>query len=74
MPEKIEPFELQAEIEIHRKRASGARRLAAAISDKAAQDSLRSYAEEIDRRVKEFEALLALAKQPPPPWGPKQSR
>jgi len=71
MPEKIEPFELLAEIEIHRKRASGARRLAGAISDKAAQESLRSYAEEIDRRVKEFEALLALAKQPLPPGGPK---
>ena len=73
MPAKIEPSELLAEIEIHRKRASNARSLAAAISDEAAQESLRSYAEEIDRRVKEFEALLALTKGPPP-GGPKPGR
>jgi hypothetical protein len=67
MPEKIELFELLAEIEAHRKRAEHARRLAAAIDDAAAQEILRDYAEELDRLAKELEVRLALTKQPSRP-------
>ena len=73
MPEKIEPFELLAEIEAHRKRARHARRLAAAIVDEAAQETLRSHAEELDRHAKELEARLALVKQPPQQAEPDQN-
>jgi hypothetical protein len=66
MSEKIEPFNLLAEIEAHRTRAKHARLLATAIGDEVAQETLRGYADELDQLIKELEARMALMKQPSP--------
>lgn len=65
MPDKVELAELLLRITVLRERAEQARRLAAQISDKQAIEGLYRGAEELDRRMKELEAQVAVSMQAP---------